>query len=593
MIVQMKKITFLGLADEKEKFVKRLQEVGITHVDIPKDGPLPADTVKELQKVNEIRKFLSRIAEKEQQQAKDSPQDYAEICARREALGQKETRLQTEISALKKDQIMLGTWGDFNPEDILMLRSKGLYIQFYRVPRRMFGGLALDGIAYQITHETEGEIDLAVLTMQPAELGIPEEKVPLKSLSRIGEEIREKEEEFRKIAAEYKELSAHTAVLTEAEDMLTDTFEYRRVIMNAVSELEGKLFVLTCWSPVPEEELVKMIGDGFTVSHLGDDPEPGDRIPVLLKNSRAADSGEDLVKVYSQPNYTDFDPSGFVLYWFVLFYGMIIGDAGYGLSLLALNIFLHVKVKSISPVWIRFRRLNYMLSLAVIFFGIISVSYFGVSIPPESPLNKCMLLNLGTKEGQNFVMLVAIVMGMIHISLALAIKFYRTRDLPSLGWIFVIWSGYVILSANEGVPMNPVAKWVMIGGLGVVILFSSSHRNPIIRILIGLNASLGIVQLFADILSYMRLFALGLATMYMCQTFNMLANMAYQALPPYIGFLPAVLILIVGHGINIVLGIMGGVVHGLRLNFLEWYRWCFEGDGLPFKPFRLVTVEKF
>jgi V/A-type H+-transporting ATPase subunit I len=589
----MKKVTFLGLEDEKEKFVKRLQEVGITHVDIPKDGPLPADTVKELQKVNEIRKFLSRIAAKEQPQAKDSPQDYAEICARRDALGQKETRLQTEISALKKEQALLEPWGDFNPEDILMLRSKGLNIQFYRIPRRIFGGLALDDIAYQITHETEGELCVLVLTMEPAELGIPEEKVPLKSLSRIGEEIREKEEELQNIAAEYKELSAHTAVLAQAEDMLTDTFEYRRVVMNAVSELEGKLFVLTCWSPVPEEELVKRIGEDFTISHFGDDPEPGDRVPVLLRNGRTADAGEDLVKVYSQPNYTDFDPSGFVLYWFVLFYGMIIGDAGYGVSLLALNIFLHVKVKSTSPMWIRLRRLNYMLSLAVIFFGIISVSYFGVSIPPESPLNKCMLLNLGTKEGQNFVMLVAIVIGMIHISLALAIKFYRTRDLPSLGWIFVIWSGYVILSASEGAPMNPAAKWVMIGGLGVVILFSSSHRNPIIRVLIGLNASLGIIQLFADILSYMRLFALGLATMYMCQTFNMLANMAYQALPPYIGFLPAVLILIVGHSINIVLGIMGGVVHGLRLNFLEWYRWCFEGDGLPFKPFRLVTVEKF
>ena len=589
----MKKITFLGLSDEKEKFVKRLQEVGITHVDIPKDGPLPADTVRELQKVNEIRKFLSHIAEKEQLLAKDSHEDYAAICARREALGQKETRLQTEISALKKEQTMLEPWGDFNPEDIQMLRSKGLGIHFYRVPRRIFKGLALDGIAYQITHETEGEVCLAVLTMQPAELGIPEEKVPLKSLSRVGQEISEKEESLQKIAAEYKELSAHTAVLAKAEDTLTDTFEYRRVVMNAVSELEGKLFVLTCWSPVSEDELLKMIGPGFTVSHLGDDPEPGDRIPVLLKNSRTADSGEDLVKVYSQPNYTDFDPSGFVLYWFVLFYGMIIGDAGYGLTLFVLTVFLHIKVKSTSPVWIRFRRLNYMLALSVTFFGVISVSYFGMMIPPESPLNKVMLLNFGTKEGQNSVMLVAIIMGMVHISLALAIKFYRTRDLPSLGWIFVIWSGYVILSASEGVPMNPVAKWVMIGGLGVVILFSSSHRNPIIRVLIGLNASLGIVQLFADVLSYMRLFALGLATMYMCQTFNMLANMAYQALPPYIGFLPAVLILIVGHGINIVLGIMGGVVHGLRLNFLEWYRWCFEGDGLPFKPFRLVAVEKF
>lgn len=593
MIVQMKKVTFLGLADEKEKFVKRLQEVGITHVDIPKDGPLPADTVKELQKVNEIRKFFSRIAEKEQKQIKDSQADYAEICSRRESLGQRETRLQTEIASLKKEQLMLEPWGDFKPEDIQMLKSKGLNIQFFRVPRRIFNGLALNDLTYQITHETEGEVALVALGMQPAELGIPEEKVPLKSLSQIGQEIREKEESLGKITAEYKDLSAYTAVLAQAEDTLTDTFEYRRVVMNAVSELEGKLFVLTCWSPVSEEELVKMIGEGFTISHFGDDPEPGDRIPVLLKNKRTSDSGEDLVKVYSQPNYTDFDPSGFVLYWFVLFYGMIIGDAGYGMSLLVLNVFLHIKVKSSSPVWIRLRRLNYMLALSVIFFGIISVSYFGMVIPPESPLNKCMLLNFGTKEGQNHVMLVAIIMGMVHISLALVIKFYRTRDLPSLGWIFVIWSGYVILSANEGVPMNPIAKWVMIGGLGIVILFSSSHRNPIIRVLIGLNASLGIIQLFADILSYMRLFALGLATMYMCQTFNMLANMAYQALPPFIGFLPAVLILLVGHGINIVLGIMGGVVHGLRLNFLEWYRWCFEGDGLPFKPFKLVAVEKF
>jgi V/A-type H+-transporting ATPase subunit I len=99
---------------------------------------------------------------------------------------------------------------------------------------------------------------------------------------------------------------------------------------------------------------------------------------------------------------------------------------------------------------------------------------------------------------------------------------------------------------------------------------------------------LGAVQLLADCLSYMRLFALGLATMYMCQTFNMLAEMPYKGIP-YVGFIPAVLILVAGHAINLLLGVMGGVVHGLRLNFLEWYRWCFEGDGLAFKPFRKIA----
>jgi len=123
-----------------------------------------------------------------------------------------------------------------------------------------------------------------------------------------------------------------------------------------------------------------------------------------------------------------------------------------------------------------------------------------------------------------------------------------------------------------------------------VVLFSSKSRNPILRILIGLNGSLGVVQLLADCLSYMRLFALGLATMYMCQTFNMLAEMSYKGLP-YIGFIPAVLILVFGHAINLLLGVMGGVVHGLRLNFLEWYRWCSEGDGLIFKPFRKIAKQ--
>jgi V/A-type H+-transporting ATPase subunit I len=226
-----------------------------------------------------------------------------------------------------------------------------------------------------------------------------------------------------------------------------------------------------------------------------------------------------------------------------------------------------------------------------LFFGIISASYFGIFLRPENPLNKLILLDLNTKQGQNQVMLISVIMGMIHISIALAIKFYRTKDLPTLGWIIVIWSGYFLLNSKMGKgEENPVAMYIAIAGLGLVVLFTSKSRNPILRILIGLNGSLGVVQLLADCLSYMRLFALGLATMYMCQTFNMLADMAYKGLP-YIGFIPAVLILISGHAINLLLGIMGGVVHGLRLNFLEWYRWCFEGDGLVFKPFRKIAKQ--
>jgi len=587
MIVKVKKITFIGLQEEKERFISRLQETGVTHVSLPMEALEPTEVARDLQKVTEVRKFLSRVAGKAA--APKLAADYSAICSKREELGQRETRLLSEIGVLKKEREILEPWGDFEPQDIALFRSKGLEVRFYRLARKVFETLSLEQFLCHVTRQTEGEVAFVAMASSPFDLGVTEEKVPAKSLSQIDREVEIKRHELDQIKDEYQTLAEKVQALVDAEARLRDDYEYRRVLLNADVALDNRLFILTCWSPIPEDELVKKVGEGFTLGHFSEDPAEGDRVPVLLSNKPAFDSGEDLVQVYSQPNYKDFDPSGIVLYAFSVFYGMIIGDAGYGLVSLALTVFLHWKVKSVSPLWIRFRRLCYCLSFSVLLFGIISASYFGISLGAENPLNKLLLLDLNTKEGQNQVMLISIIMGMAHLSIALGIKFYRTRDLPALGWIIVIWSGYFLLRSQmaQGQP-NPIAMYIAIAGMALVVLFTSKSRNPILRLLMGLNGALGVIQLLADCLSYMRLFALGLATMYMCQTFNMLAEMPYNGLP-YVGFIPAVLILVFGHGINLLLGIMGGVVHGLRLNFLEWYRWCYEGDGLTFKPFRKIA----
>ncbi|OQX22967.1 MAG: hypothetical protein BWK80_28435 [Desulfobacteraceae bacterium IS3] len=326
----MKKMTFLGLGDEKERFVKRLQELGIVHLDLPGESVLPADTARELQRVTEIRKFLSRISEKGGT-TRDTEGDYSQICARREELGQKESRLSTEISALKKEQASLEPWGNFKPEDIALLRSRGLEVHFYRVSRKIFETLPLEGTLCEVlSGPTAGEAVFALFSAYAVNLEIPEEKLPAKSLADISAEIKAKETELAEISKAYIELSAKIAALEKAEADLTDIFEYRKALLNAGSELEDRLFVLKCWSPVPEDRLVESLGTDFKFVCLTEEPEPGDRVPVLLKNKPTFNSGEDLVKVYSHPNYSDFDPSGLVLYWFVVFYGMIIGDAGYG-----------------------------------------------------------------------------------------------------------------------------------------------------------------------------------------------------------------------------------------------------------------------
>jgi V/A-type H+-transporting ATPase subunit I len=134
---------------------------------------------------------------------------------------------------------------------------------------------------------------------------------------------------------------------------------------------------------------------------------------------------------------------------------------------------------------------------------------------------------------------------------------------------------------------NPPALYGLIAGLVLVAWFSSKSRNPLVRLGQGLMGLLGIIQIFSDVLSYLRLFALGVATVYIAQTFNILAETVSGSLP-VIGYVFAAIILLIGHTLNLGLGIMGGVIHGLRLNFLEWYRWCFEGDGLEYKPFQRI-----
>ena len=184
-------------------------------------------------------------------------------------------------------------------------------------------------------------------------------------------------------------------------------------------------------------------------------------------------------------------------------------------------------------------------------------------------------------------MILSIIIGMVHISLSHLINFKKNREYASLGWVVVIWSGFFLVSSEmkRGVG-NPAATYAMVVGLIAVMIFSSRKKNLLLRILAGLNGLLGIVQVFSDVLSYLRLFALGIATVYMAHTFNMLAGNIIKGLP-WIGYIFAVPILIAGHFVNLMLAVMGGIVHGLRLNFLEWYRWCFVGDGLIYKPFRL------
>lgn len=639
MIVKMRKITFIGMESQKEKFLERLQEIGVAHLILPRETIEAQDLAKELARVTETRKFLSskvppgpgaQETRAEENTAEFRPVPAAahasgpgvslaganvmktsipspgpagfsgpaaeagkgmtalDVCNRRESLAQRETRLQTEIVALRKEISIQEAWGDFKVEDLEALQAKGLRVRFFRVTQKVFDSLSLAETFHQVISLSKGEVCFITVSFGPDGLNIPEERIPSKGLSNLQKDLVSKREELKEIERAYTGLAAHLDALVQSEAELTNLVAYQRATLNAETELDGRLFILKCWSPLPEKELIDRIAPSFTFYHYAEEPSDEDTVPVALINKRAFESGEDLVKVYSYPSYNDFDPSGIVLYCFAVFFGMILGDAGYGATILVLAFLLQRKFRSDSPVAKRLFRMMYLLGASTTIYGILTAGYFGVNIAPENPVSKLMLLNYNTKEGQNQVMILSILIGMIHISISLLIKFKNTRDLAALGWVPAIWGGYFLVSSQMGQGVdNPPAKYVLLVGLAVVFLFSSTKKNIILRVLEGMNGLLGVVQIFSDVLSYLRLFALGIATVYMAQTFNMLADDIVKGVP-WFGYILAALILIAGHVVNLLLGVMGGVIHGLRLNFLEWYRWCFVGDGLVYKPFRII-----
>ncbi len=589
MIVPMRKYTFIGIESEKERFLQRLQDLGVAHVILPPEPVEPRELVQELQRIVETRKFLAKKGTKGKP---DKPLDYKAVCAEREELAGREADLQAEIAALRKLRQAIEPWGDFSIEDVERLRAKGLQVQFFRASRRIFESLPLEETFHQVVSERGGEICFVTFSPEPLDLGIPEEALPDKSLSEVDREIEYKLAKLAEIEKRYEALAEHLEVLERAEAEITDLLEYRRTLMNTQPELDNRIFILQCWTPITEQEMVEQLGSAFTLYHYSEEPGEEDRMPVLLKNPPAFDSGEDLVKIYSYPSHKDFDPSPFVLYCFAVFFGMIVGDLGYGTIMLAFTAWLHRRIRNPSPLAVRLIRLMYILSVSVIFFGLISASLFGIRFSPDNPWVRHALIDYSTMAGQNAVMVLSVIMGMVHISLSMFIKLYKDRDYASLGWVIAIWSAYFVIAdymKGEGAT-HPAARYGLIAGLVVVFLFSSKSRNPLLRVAEGFQGLLGIIQIFSDVLSYLRLFALGVATVYIAQTFNILGGSVQESVP-VIGVVFAGVILLIGHVLNIGLAIMGGVIHGLRLNFLEWYRWCFEGDGLPYKPFQRMSEQ--
>ena len=405
----------------------------------------------------------------------------------------------------------------------------------------------------------------------------------------LNEKIKTSEDALKNYLGTVSEIKKYTISLKDS---------IAAEVVHASSLQHEDVFGVKGWIPVTcKEEFKEKLADFPVVLEICEATEE-DTPPTLIQNPRWIQSILDVVRLYATPGFEEWDPSASVYFAFTVFFAMIVGDAGYGLFLFLLMQALRGKLQK-SDAGSRVYRLMTTLSLGCVVFGAMMGSWFAIdsNLLPAF-LKKFHILCTEGKatdpKNTSFMMNVAICAGVVHLTVARLVKFsmliqvknlkQKLTALAELGWMIVMWSGIAILIFKQPIAMNG-----LYAGLGIVFLFSGTSTNPLVRIMEGLLGLLGISQNFADVLSYLRLFALGLASAVMGGIFNNLGLQVKDSIP-IVGYVLMVLIIFMGHTINLVLALMSGFIHGLRLNFLEFYRYCFEGTGYDYRP--LIKTQK-
>jgi V/A-type H+-transporting ATPase subunit I len=600
-IVPLHKVTLFGMAQEKDAVLKRVQALGCLHLNslapTPKEPEklppaLPVDAYKAL-------RYLSGVRERRRVVRHDERFNMQAVVAEVVSNQQRVRDAQDRSDALRERIEALRPWGNFlhTPPE----RLGGMRLWFYVLPRDALTKLDDLKLPWQVVHRDNRFAYLVVISREEPPVGLlPVPRTHTGSLP-LEEVIRQWEES----EIELEELLAERQALTRWINLIASHLsaaEDHAARLHAASQTrdEASIFALQGWAPAPELPRLQVLAEERCLALLLEEPGEGDRPPTLLSNPPELAAGEDLVDFYQTPGYRSWDPSRVVFLSFTLFFAMILSDAGYA-ALLGLGVIAGWRAMGRSATGRRLRILAATLCGGALIWGLLVGSYFGASPPEGGVLGMLKLFDINDFDT---MMRLSVTIGVLHIALANGIMTWQywgqNRSKVSLGWIAVTLGGLLIwLGMGEGGSSHLAYRLglaVLVAGLLAVFLFASerpvrSAIDLLWRTLEGLSALTNVTKIFGDVLSYLRLFALGLASASLALTFNDLARQVAEA-HPGMGLLYSLLILLVGHLLNILLSLMSGVVHGLRLNFIEFYNWGLSEEGYPFRAFAKRGVKE-
>lgn len=595
MITKMKKISFLVLHKGYEEFLERLRNLGVVHIVEKQQGELQDESLQE--NIRLITRYQTAMNELQKLAGKnsgstDSKLSASEILDFYEKYIATKQQLDQQLQSLNRDAQQLQVWGDFSIKSIERLKEAGYVVRFYASPLKSFREEWQDRYNAIEIYKDKNKICFVTVTPQNQEVDIDAElcQLPDSSLSEIKAEIDNVNAELMandsvaQIVATYSEEILSNAILE-----LEQGVRFDKVKLSGEQVVDNKLVLLQGWLPAESVANVESDLKESTLLYEVEDPTPEDNIPIQLKNNKFAKLFEPLTKLYMLPTYQELDLTLFFAPFFMLFFGLCLGDMGYGLlMILALPIFTKL-FQLINPNFSKW--LVVLFGASTILCGTLSGSFFGFSIYDLNvPFVQNMKELLYTDNSTMFTVslcigVVQILFGMIIKAVNLSIQCGFKNAISTVGWILLLLT--VIVAVLMKIEFsNPIIIALLIISAVGIFLLNSPGKNPLLNIGLGLwdtyNMATG---LLGDVLSYVRLFALGLSGGILANVFNSMATGMSPDIP-VVGFIVTALIFAVGHALNIFMNILGAIVHPMRLTFVEFFKNAgYEGGGVEFKPF--------
>lgn len=597
-ILRLNRLTLAGLAQEKRLVLERLQTLGCLHL-LPL-GPAPSEPERTppahaVEALKALR-YLGDLPDKRRQVREDPAFDIARTVQLVLDNQQRLRDVTDRRDALRQRMAELQPWGDFELPAETDLAGRKLW--FYIVPQRQMRELDALDLPWQAVHRDNRQSWVVVIDPEepPREaLPVPRAHTGALSRSEVARRLEAAELELEEIQAERHALTRWiylmSSHLAQAED------EARLRFAEAQTLDEESLFLVQGWVAERDVPGVQALADELRLAMILEPPRPEDSPPTLLENPAPVAAGQDLVGFYQMPAYHTWDPSRILFFSFCAFFALILSDAGYA-AVLGLLLAAYWRRLGRGDLGRRLRLLGAALTGSALVWGILVGSYFGVAPAPEGLWGRLKLFDV---HDFDTMMKLSVGIGVLHLALANAemamVNRGRAAGRVALGWIAGLLGGFMLwLGSAESAWdwVTPAGTVLVIGALASVFLLGSDRPlsgvgSVALRALDGLGQLARVTQVFGDVLSYLRLFALGLASASLAITFNDLARQAATEMPG-LGLLFALLILLVGHLLNLTLSLMSGVVHGLRLNFIEFYNWALSGEGYPFKPFKKAEL---